>query len=148
MAEDDGGWSFVSGFFLGAIIGGVAGILLAPKAGSETRAELREQSETWRARAEELAAKAREQLGPTMEGIRERVGPTVEGVRERVGPAVETVRERVGPAVETVREKVGPVADQVAARLGRGSTASDTDGGPGAEPGASEDGGAKEKKEA
>lgn len=97
MADDDGGWSFVSGFFLGAVIGGITGILLAPKPGSETRSELQEQSETWRARAEELSSKIRNQLGPTLDEIRERVGPTVEEVRERVRPAVQEVREKIRP---------------------------------------------------
>ena len=95
---------------MGGILGAVVGILIAPKAGSETRAELAERSEVWRSRAEEMAAT-----------VRERMGPTVESVRERVSPAVEVVRERVGPAVESMRERVGPVVEQVSARVGRPS---------------------------
>ena len=105
MADDDGGWSFVSGFFLGAVIGGVAGILLAPKPGSETRSELRDQSETWRARAEELASRMRDQLAPTLDEVRERVGPTVEEVRERVRPAVQEVREKIRPVANRLNSQ-------------------------------------------
>ena len=108
MANDDSGSSFVAGFMLGGIVGAIAGILLAPKAGSETRAGLLEQSELLRERAEVLAA-----------NVRERVGPTVEGLRERVGPAVESVRDRVEP-----------VAERVTSRRRRAAAPSDGDGGP------------------
>jgi gas vesicle protein len=104
MADSDSGGSFITGFVLGGVIGAVVGILLAPKAGSETRADLLEQSESLRVRAEELAAK----------------------VREQVGPAVESVRERVG----------------------RASSKSEADGGPGAAATASEDGGPKANQKA
>jgi gas vesicle protein len=133
MADNDSGWSFATGFFIGSVVGAIAGILLAPKPGAQTRTELVEQSEAWRTRAEEMAAM-----------VRERVGPTVEGVRERMGPTVENVRERVAPAVETVRERVGPVADAVSARVGR--SGSEADGGPGAE--AVADAEAEERKDA
>ena len=73
MANSDNGGSFVSGFLMGGIVGTVIGILLAPKPGSETRADLVEQSETMRARAEELAARVRERVGPAVEGVRDRV---------------------------------------------------------------------------
>ena len=117
MANNDGGSSFALGFILGGIVGAVVGILIAPRPGSETRASLVDQSETWRTRAEELAATVRERVGPTVESVRERVGPTVEGVRERVAPAVENVRERVGPVVE-----------QVSSRVRRRGAAGDEDG--------------------
>jgi gas vesicle protein len=99
MANDNGG-GFVIGFLLGGVIGAVVGILLAPKPGSETRAEIMGQSEAWRERAEELAAQLRERVGPTVETMRERVGPAVEGVRERVAPVAErvTTRARRRPA--------------------------------------------------
>ena len=84
MADSDSGGSFVAGFLMGGIVGTVVGILLAPKPGSETRADLLEQSELLRTRAEELAARVRERVGPAMEGVREKVGPAVDGVRERV----------------------------------------------------------------
>ena len=107
MASNSDGGSFVTGFLVGGIIGAVVGVLLAPKSGSETRAELMERSETWRTRAEELALQARERVGPTMEGV----------------------RERVGPAVEEVRERIGPVADRVASRVGRGASKAGADDG-------------------
>jgi gas vesicle protein len=41
----DRGDSFFKGFLLGGIIGAVAGVLLAPKSGKETREELGEEAE-------------------------------------------------------------------------------------------------------
>jgi hypothetical protein len=112
MANDDQAGSFVTGCLIGGIVGAVLGILLAPKPGSETRADLLAQSEDLRVRAEELAAK----------------------VRERVGPAVEGVRERMGPAMESVRERVEPVAERVSSRVRwRGAADTESDGGPGTE---------------
>ena len=108
MANNDDGGTFMVGFLLGGIIGTIVGILLAPKAGSETRAELAGQSEIWRDRAEEIAAR----------------------VRERVGPAIEGVRERVVPAVDIMREGVAPVADAINDReVGRGTAVTAVDSG-------------------
>jgi gas vesicle protein len=115
------------GFVLGGIVGAAVGILIAPKSGAETRAELGERSEALRLRAEEMAATVRERTGPAVSRVRDRVAPTVEEVRERVAPAVAGVRERVAPAVEGVRERVG-------SRIGRGgqdgstSEGADSDG--------------------
>jgi len=134
MANNDSGGSFVVGFLVGGILGAVVGILLAPKSGAETRADLAEQSEIWRTRAEEVAAT-----------LRERVGPAVEGMRERVGPAVEGMRERVGPAVESLRERVGPVMEQVSARVGRSGQAPHSDGEHEGELASAEDGDSPKK---
>ena len=74
MANGNGN-SFISGFLIGGLVGAVGGIMLAPKSGSETRAELLEQSEALRVRGEELAARVRERVGPTVDSVRERVQP-------------------------------------------------------------------------
>ena len=105
MASNNNESSFMLGLVLGGVLGAVVGILIAPRPGSETRADLAERSELWRTRAEELAAT----------------------LRERVTPAVGGVRERMGPAVETMRERVGPVVDQVSARIGRRPRIDETD---------------------
>lgn len=112
MANDENGSSFSFGFLFGGIIGVLIGILIAPRSGSETRTDLADRSEAWRSRAEEMAAR-----------VRERVGPTVESAKERVAPAVEHVRSRVAPVVDTVRERVSPVVEQVNSGVGNGNQA-------------------------
>ena len=124
MANDDDGGNFIAGVLFGGSVGVIVGVLLAPKAGAETRAELAGQSEVWRERAEEIAAR----------------------VRERVGPAVEGVRERVAPAMESMRERVAPVADAINARMGREAAVPVVDGGPAADGGSADEADAGEAK--
>ena len=65
-------------FLVGAIFGAVAGALLAPQGGSDTRAILSERGETWRVRARDLGQTAAERYGPQlrsrMEPIAQRLG--------------------------------------------------------------------------
>ena len=44
--------SFFTGFFLGALIGGAAALLMAPQSGEETRTQIREKSVELREKAE------------------------------------------------------------------------------------------------
>lgn len=114
MASNDSGGSFVLGFLIGGIVGAAVGLLLAPRSGQDTRAELAGRSEAWRNRAEEMAA-----------NLRERAAPAVDTARERIDPAVESARERITPAVEGVRERVTPIVEQVNTRLGRAQASED-----------------------
>ena len=103
MAKNgNGGGGFVLGLFVGGTIGALLGLLLAPRSGSETRAELRELGDTWRTRADELAADVR---GYGMAGL--------EDVSGRVGPAVDSLRERGSSAVASARESVGAVKSRI-----------------------------------
>jgi gas vesicle protein len=101
MANNDKGLGFSVGLLVGGIIGVVAGILIAPKSGAETRAELVARNAAWRMRAEELAAT----------------------LRERAAPTIDSVKERMAPAMDSVRERMAPVVDQVSARMNRGAAA-------------------------
>lgn len=85
MADSDSGIAFVSGFLLGGVLGAAVGMLLAPKSGAETRADIAEQSDVWRQRAEEMAAQINESIGPTIENVRQQVTPAVDVARERMG---------------------------------------------------------------
>ena len=78
MAENDSGWSFMTGFLIGAIAGGIAGVMMAPRPGTETRANLVEHSGTWRTRAEEAAASLKDIVGPAVDDIREKIVPIAE----------------------------------------------------------------------
>ncbi len=93
MANDNGG-GFSTGLILGAIIGTVAGILMAPKPGSETRSELMGKSDYWREKAEKLSDLIVDRLGPTLETVRDNVPPTLENMKSRVDPLIEQVNSR------------------------------------------------------
>ncbi len=77
MADKQGEGSFLMGFIVGGVVGVVAGLLLAPKPGSETRADLADYGEVVRERAEEVAAQVRERVGPAVDSVREAVGPVI-----------------------------------------------------------------------
>ena len=94
MASNKKGGSFLTGLLLGGFLGAILGILTAPKAGSDTRAQIAELSDVWRDRAEEMAAKMQEGVGPVVESVQDVVGPTTQGIKERVEPALDSVRER------------------------------------------------------
>ena len=77
MANGNNGGSFITGFLLGGVVGAIVGILVAPRAGSETRAQLLDQGAVLRERAEEM-------VGSTMETVRERVAPVTDAVAAHV----------------------------------------------------------------
>ena len=80
MSDKDSGSQFMMGFIIGGIIGTIAGILLAPKPGSETRADLFDYGEVVRERAEEMAARVKEEVGPNVENVRNKVVPVIEQI--------------------------------------------------------------------
>ncbi|MFH1559862.1 MAG: YtxH domain-containing protein [Chloroflexota bacterium] len=67
MASDNSGSGFGTGLILGGIIGALAGLLLAPRLGEETRAQVMERTAELRHVAEELTAEARERLREAIE---------------------------------------------------------------------------------
>ncbi len=69
--NSDGGSGFMTGLLIGGLAGFVAGILLAPKSGEETRAMIMDRGQEWRDKADELTASTKERLASaTTEGRR------------------------------------------------------------------------------
>lgn len=62
MADKDSGGGFLLGLLMGGIGGFVAGMVLAPKSGEETRAFILDQSREWRDKADELTHATRERM--------------------------------------------------------------------------------------
>ena len=70
-SDNGGGSGFLIGLLLGGIGGFVAGMVLAPKSGEETRAFILDQSREWRDKADELTSATRERMASaTAEGRR------------------------------------------------------------------------------
>ena len=67
MAGDKRGQSFGTGLLLGATIGALAGLFLAPRPGEEIRAQMKERTAGLREKAEELAVEARERVREAIE---------------------------------------------------------------------------------
>ncbi len=108
MSDNHGG-GFVIGLFIGGIIGALVGLLLAPKSGAETRAELLKKGETWRAQADEMAADMRNRGMAHVGEVSQRFGPAVDSLKERGSSTFESVRETGAGAVTTARQRVDAV---------------------------------------
>jgi gas vesicle protein len=74
MADRDnggGGAGFLLGLLMGGVGGFVAGMILAPKSGEETRAFILDQSREWRDKADELTSDTRQRMATAAtEGMR------------------------------------------------------------------------------
>lgn len=97
MANDNDGSGFLSGFFMGAIMGVMATLLLAPKTGREFRDSLTEETKRRRAQLVREAEKLRSQAEETLADLRERgddaYGKAREGLVEMAETAKRTAQE-------------------------------------------------------
>jgi gas vesicle protein len=81
MMDNNGSYGFVSGLFLGASLGAVAALLLAPKSGREVRADLYAGGERLKERA---SLRATELIGrgeAAIENAKEAARETADGVK-------------------------------------------------------------------
>ncbi|MBM24592.1 MAG: hypothetical protein CL760_02645 [Chloroflexi bacterium] len=73
MSNDRGGGSFFSFFLMGGIVGAIVGLLLAPRKGQETRAELSQKSEILKEQVEDMAFQLKDRLNPTIDNVKEMI---------------------------------------------------------------------------
>ena len=104
--NDNSSGGFVTGLLIGGIIGALVGLLLAPKSGAETRAELLKKGDAWRSQADEMAAEMRSRGMAQVGEVSQRFGPAVDTLRERGAATLGNVRETGAEAVETARQRV------------------------------------------
>lgn len=86
----------IGAFILGAVVGAAAALLLAPKSGSETQAELKESARRLKDQAEERLTELRQNVGEGYDKLRA-------DVTERVDEAREELVERKSHAEEALR---------------------------------------------
>ena len=128
MGNNESSGFFALGLLVGGIIGALIGLLLAPKPGAETRAEIWERSELWRSRADEAAASLRDRVAPAASGVSSRIGPAVDTVRERGEAMAGTVRDAGASALDAARSGGSAAIDSVASRIGRGQSETESVG--------------------
>ena len=97
MANEERGPGFSTGLILGGIIGALAGLLLAPKPGEETRARVIERTAGLRHKAEELTAEARERVREVIEEGRI-VASRMRGAQEGATPEEPSSDNRKEPS--------------------------------------------------
>lgn len=121
--------SGLGAFFLGTAIGVIAGLLLAPRSGSETKEEFRRRVERVRDRAEsarESVHRTRERLEDRIDSVREQLGE----VREKVESGLDRVRRtqtETSPAQGDGRRSRGRAGEHEPAEFG--DVAEDTSAG-------------------
>ena len=120
----NGGGGFALGLLVGGVIGAAAGLLLAPKPGAETRSELMEMGETWRVRADSMAADMRSRGMQELSDVGQRVGPAVDSLKARGASTVANARSRMGGAEDGAQIQTAVVeVDGAAARETDGASA-------------------------
>lgn len=101
IIERDGG-SSVGAFLIGALLGAGAALLLAPRSGEETQAQIRERATQLRDTAEERLREAQAQIEARLEQAREELMERVEAVKE----AVESGKVSAHEARAELEEKI------------------------------------------
>lgn len=125
--DDNRGLSMlIAGFGLGTLVGTVIGLLVAPKAGRELRADIAEYSKDYYDKArqygheayESSREKARQAYDSGRERAREysaRVGEKIDEARENLGKTAkrmgQSVKSGVEAARESYKEEVNPETD-------------------------------------
>ena len=99
--------SFIKGFVLGIVGGGVAGILLAPKSGAETREDIKKLAIDLKEKATDLYAEARKEIDKKIAQVKKAGGKINE----------DTYKSLVSEVVEEFKQDA-EVTSSVAKKLG------------------------------
>jgi len=95
MANDNNGANFLVGFFVGAAMGVMGALLLAPKSGRELRDELVDEGRKLRDRAMDEGRRVRERSGEVAGDLRERGEAAYEKGREGLNETTDAARKTV-----------------------------------------------------
>jgi len=99
--------SFIKGFLLGIVGGGIAGILLAPKSGAETREDIKKLAIDLKEKATDLYAEARKEIDKKIAQVKKAGGKINE----------DTYKSLVSEVVEEFKQDA-EVTSSVAKKLG------------------------------
>lgn len=93
MSAENGGANFMVGLFIGAAMGAMGALLLAPKSGKELRADLKEEGQ-----------KLKERTVKETRAIRDQVREAAEDLQERSRQVVDTTRTGGSEAMDAVKK--------------------------------------------
>jgi gas vesicle protein len=93
MASENGGANFLVGFFVGAAMGAMGALLLAPKSGRELRESLVDESKRLRDRAVEEGRRARERSEELVGDVRSRGTAAYDKAREGLTETSQTAKK-------------------------------------------------------
>lgn len=95
------GGEFWKGFFVGGILGGLAGLFFAPKSGKELRAELARRGCEIGEKAGEFSSEAQAKVGAILDDARRRA----EGLKKEADRQIMEARQKAGEALKMAEEK-------------------------------------------
>lgn len=111
MNNSQGSLPYVGAFILGSVVGGLAGalagILLAPKAGAETQADIKRRMTEFRDEAGEAISKSRESLETSLSSTR---GKLVDTARSKLAESMESAASTISQQAKHVRPEHNPTA--------------------------------------
>ena len=122
-----------SAFLWGALLGGAAALLFAPRSGDKTQQEIRDRVFRLRDRTEEQVNNARDNVLGAVDRTRERVQDGIGSVRDTVGTRTRNAREALDAGRQAARETREDLEQRVAEAKG-GFGAPDVAPRPGAPP--------------
>lgn len=93
MANDNNGANFLVGFFVGAAMGAMGALLLAPKSGRELRGELIDEGRKLRDRAVDEGRRVRERTEEVATDVRQRGEAAYKKGREGLAETTDTARK-------------------------------------------------------
>jgi gas vesicle protein len=96
----------VTGILIGGVIGAVTALLMAPRSGEETRAELRSKAMEYRDRTKEVLDETVSQAKSKVHELKEGVVEKADELRHRGKQVADEQLERVSHVAETGRKKV------------------------------------------
>lgn len=102
--KTNGGVGFLNGFLFGATLGGLAGLLFAPKAGRELRADLRQKSREVADKAGEISSEAQVRAREILEDARRRAEELKKEAERQLTEARQKAREALRIAEEKASE--------------------------------------------
>lgn len=76
MSNNSNEGGFVAGLVIGGLVGFLAGVMIAPKAGEETRAQVWDSTREARDRIEDMLDEVRDEASRAVDTIRQRVATT------------------------------------------------------------------------
>ncbi len=96
------------GLLVGAAVGGVTGMLLAPKAGKETREDIMEKANEVQEKTKAMFEETKERAGDMYDRSRQMIGDT----RQRAMEAVDSGRDRVLDKAESMAHDAKKISQE------------------------------------
>ncbi|MGQ9851995.1 MAG: YtxH domain-containing protein [Candidatus Oleimicrobiaceae bacterium] len=90
------GGAFLKGFLIGGAVGAIIALLYAPKAGKETREDIKKRTEEFLQDAEREIAELKRRAATLVSEGRRRAAQLAEEAEEKVEQAKENIAERTG----------------------------------------------------